>query len=95
MMVRLPTGRAAVEVCALPETTVTALPMGVEPVSNCTVPLATEGLMVAVSVSVVPENSGLAGEAPNPADRLLGQAQRRKIDRLLDQARVGPGSRPD
>ena len=33
-----------------------------------------------------------AGEAPNPADRLLGQAQRRKIDRLLDQARVGPGT---
>jgi cyclopropane-fatty-acyl-phospholipid synthase len=32
-------------------------------------------------------------EAPNPADRLLGRAQRRKIDRLLDQARVGPGSR--
>ena len=27
------------------------------------------------------------------ADRLLGQAQQRKIDRLLDQARVGPGSR--
>ena len=27
------------------------------------------------------------------AERLLGQAQRRKIDRLLDQARVGPGCR--
>ena len=33
---------------------------------------------------------------PNPGDsdrRLLTQAQRRKIDRLLDQARVGPGTR--
>jgi cyclopropane-fatty-acyl-phospholipid synthase len=31
--------------------------------------------------------------SPIFADRLLAQAQRRKIDRLLDQARVGPGSR--
>jgi len=30
---------------------------------------------------------------PVAAERVLGQAQRRKIDRLLDQARVGPGSR--
>ena len=34
-----------------------------------------------------------ADGSPAAADRLLGQAQRRKIDRLLDQARVGPGSR--
>jgi cyclopropane-fatty-acyl-phospholipid synthase len=34
-----------------------------------------------------------AGGSPVAADRLLGQAQRRKIDRLLDEARVGPGSR--
>jgi cyclopropane-fatty-acyl-phospholipid synthase len=34
-----------------------------------------------------------ADGSPVAADRLLGQAQRRKIDRLLDQARVGPGSR--
>jgi cyclopropane-fatty-acyl-phospholipid synthase len=32
-----------------------------------------------------------ADGSPAAADRLLGQAQRRKIDRLLDQARVGPG----
>jgi cyclopropane-fatty-acyl-phospholipid synthase len=34
-----------------------------------------------------------ADGSPVAADRLLGQAQGRKIDRLLDQARVGPGSR--
>jgi cyclopropane-fatty-acyl-phospholipid synthase len=34
-----------------------------------------------------------ADGSPIAAERLLGQAQRRKIDRLLDQARVGPGSR--
>jgi cyclopropane-fatty-acyl-phospholipid synthase len=34
-----------------------------------------------------------ADGSPVAADRLLGQAQRRKIDRLLDEARVGPGSR--
>ena len=34
-----------------------------------------------------------ADGSPAAADRLLGQAQQRKIDRLLDQARVGPGSR--
>jgi cyclopropane-fatty-acyl-phospholipid synthase len=34
-----------------------------------------------------------ADGSPAAADRLLGQAQRRKIDLLLDQARVGPGSR--
>jgi cyclopropane-fatty-acyl-phospholipid synthase len=34
-----------------------------------------------------------ADGSPAAAERLLGQAQRRKIDRLLDQARVGPGSR--
>jgi cyclopropane-fatty-acyl-phospholipid synthase len=34
-----------------------------------------------------------ADGSPAAADPLLGQAQRRKIDRLLDQARVGPGSR--
>ncbi len=34
-----------------------------------------------------------ADGSPAAADRLLGQAQRRKIDRLLDQARVGPGTR--
>jgi cyclopropane-fatty-acyl-phospholipid synthase len=34
-----------------------------------------------------------ADGSPAAADRLLGQAQRRKIDRLLDQARVGHGSR--
>ncbi len=32
-----------------------------------------------------------ADGSPAAADPLLGQAQRRKIDRLLDQARVGPG----
>ncbi len=34
-----------------------------------------------------------ADGSPAAAGRLLGQAQRRKNDRLLDQARVGPGSR--
>ena len=34
-----------------------------------------------------------ADGSPAAADRLLGQAQRRKIDRLLDQAWVGPGCR--
>ena len=34
-----------------------------------------------------------ADGSPAAADRLLGQAQRRKIDRLLDEARVGPGCR--
>ena len=34
-----------------------------------------------------------ADGSPAAAERLLGQAQRRKIDRLLDQARVGAGSR--
>ena len=34
-----------------------------------------------------------ADGSPAATDRLLRQAQRRKIDRLLDQARVGPGCR--
>ena len=34
-----------------------------------------------------------ADGSPAAADRLLGQAQRRKVELLLDQARVGPGSR--
>ena len=34
-----------------------------------------------------------ADGSPAAAGRLLGQAQRRKIGRLLDQARVGPGCR--
>ena len=34
-----------------------------------------------------------ADGTPVAADPVLGQAQRRKIDRLLDQAGVGPGSR--
>jgi cyclopropane-fatty-acyl-phospholipid synthase len=34
-----------------------------------------------------------ADGSPAAAERLLGQAQQRKIERLLDQARVGPGSR--
>jgi cyclopropane-fatty-acyl-phospholipid synthase len=34
-----------------------------------------------------------ADGTPAAADRVLGQAQRRKIDRLLDEARVGPGAR--
>jgi cyclopropane-fatty-acyl-phospholipid synthase len=34
-----------------------------------------------------------ADGSPAAADRLLGQAQGRKIDRLLDEARVGPGTR--
>jgi cyclopropane-fatty-acyl-phospholipid synthase len=34
-----------------------------------------------------------ADGVPAAAERLLGQAQRRKFDRLLDEARVGPGSR--
>jgi cyclopropane-fatty-acyl-phospholipid synthase len=34
-----------------------------------------------------------AGGRPAAADRVLGQAQRRKIDRLLDEARVAPGAR--
>jgi cyclopropane-fatty-acyl-phospholipid synthase len=34
-----------------------------------------------------------ADGTPVAAERALGQAQRRKIDRLLDQAGVGPGSR--
>jgi cyclopropane-fatty-acyl-phospholipid synthase len=34
-----------------------------------------------------------ADGSPAAADRALGQAQRRKIDRLLDEARVGPGGR--
>src|ERR1700722_11501791 len=34
-----------------------------------------------------------ADGSPAAADRLLGQAQQRKIDRLLDQAEVGPGCR--
>jgi cyclopropane-fatty-acyl-phospholipid synthase len=34
-----------------------------------------------------------ADGSPAAADWLLDQAQQRKIDRLLDQARVGPGSR--
>jgi len=33
------------------------------------------------------------GGTPVAAERLLAQAQRRKVDRLLDQAGVGPGSR--
>jgi cyclopropane-fatty-acyl-phospholipid synthase len=34
-----------------------------------------------------------ADGSPAAADGLLGQAQQRKVDRLLDQARVGPGCR--
>jgi hypothetical protein len=41
---------------------VIGLPIGVEPFSNCTVPVAAAGLTVAVSVSSVPENAGLDGD---------------------------------
>jgi cyclopropane-fatty-acyl-phospholipid synthase len=34
-----------------------------------------------------------ADRSPAASERLLGPGQRRKIDRLLDQARVGPGTR--
>ena len=43
-----------------------------------------------------PETTGLEApglETPAASGRVLAQAQRRKIDRLLDQARVGPGCR--
>jgi hypothetical protein len=63
LRVSVPTGRVEVWTWATPELTVTGLPIGVEPFSNCTVPVAAAGLTVAVSVSLVPESCGLAGEA--------------------------------
>ncbi len=62
----MPTVSEDVVVDAVPETTVTGLPMGVEPSSNCTVPVAVEGVMSAVSVSVVPKGWGLAGLTVTP-----------------------------
>jgi hypothetical protein len=61
----VPTGRAVVEVDAVPAETATGPPnrVGVpEPYSNCTVPEAA-GLTLAFNVSDVPTNCGLVGEA--------------------------------
>ncbi len=45
----------------MPPLTVTGLPMSVEPSRNCTVPVADEGVTVAVRVSWVPNSWGLGG----------------------------------
>jgi hypothetical protein len=60
-----PTGRAAVVVVATPLLTFTAAPMSFPASSNCTVPVAADGLMVAVNVSEVPNVCGLVGAAVN------------------------------
>ena len=57
----MPTGRVVVWYVAVPDVTVTGLPMSVEPTANCTVPAAADGLTVAVKVTLVPVTRGLAG----------------------------------
>ena len=61
LIVWVPTASEDVVVDAVPDETVTGLPMGVEPSSNCTVPVTVEGVISAVSVSLVPTDCGLAG----------------------------------
>jgi hypothetical protein len=57
----VPTGRAVVVVDAAPTDTATGLPMSVPPTANWTVPVAVDGVTVALSVTVVPKLCGLAG----------------------------------
>jgi hypothetical protein len=57
----VPTGRAVVAVVAEPLLTATGLPMGVLPTSNCTVPVALDGAIVAPNEIDVPANCGLTG----------------------------------
>ncbi len=60
----VPTGSAVVDVEAEPEETVTGVPISVgvpEPYSNWTVPCAADEATVAVRVTDVPANWGLAG----------------------------------
>jgi len=57
----VPTGKVVVAVEAVPPVTVTGLPMGVLPTSNWTVPVALDGVTVALNETEVPENCGLAG----------------------------------
>jgi len=59
--VRFPTGSEVVVVEAVPPLTVTGLPMGVVPFSNCTVPVAAVGVTVAVSRTEAPWNTGPLG----------------------------------
>ena len=64
----VPTGSVEVWVCAWPLVTVTGLPMSVEPSRNWMLPVADEGVTVAVSVSWVPKSWGLGGETPSDVD---------------------------
>jgi hypothetical protein len=57
----LPTARLEVETDALPPLKV-AVPSEVEPSTNCTVPVATEGRTVAVNVTDCPNVEGLTLE---------------------------------
>ena len=63
--VRLPTGRVAVVTDAAPPLTATGAPMSVDPFSNCTEPVAADGVMVAFSWTDVPNVVGLVGVAVN------------------------------
>ena len=57
----VPTGRAVVVVDAEPPDTVTALPMAEPPTSNWTVPVAVDGVIVALSETDVPAYCGPFG----------------------------------
>ena len=59
--VRLPTGRVEVVIEAVPPLTATGAPMAVEPFSNWTVPVAADGVTVALSWTDVPDVTGLDG----------------------------------
>ncbi len=59
--VRVPTGRVDVLIEAVPPLTATGAPMAVEPFSNWTVPVAADGVIVALSWTDVPDVTGLDG----------------------------------
>ncbi len=63
--VRLPTGRVDVLIEAVPPLTATGAPMVVEPFSNCTVPVAADGVTVALSWTDVPNAAEVGGLVAN------------------------------
>ena len=58
-----PAGSVLVAIVALPPLTATGLPMSVAPTLNCTLPVAADGVTVAVRVTAVPANWGETGVA--------------------------------
>jgi hypothetical protein len=64
----VPAGRADVEIEATPPLTFWGLPISLPPCSNCTVPVASGGVTVAVRVSEVPASCGLVGAADKVVD---------------------------